>query len=252
MSELLDAIETLRGADAALTAAGPAPFPLPVAGLEAVVAGGFLGVERTDWVFPGLRERVGAVLRGCPVERLVDGHAGARPYRVGPVSASPAARLLHACGVAMARPDEAVLCFIGEGSASYGALHEALNLAALRGLRVIFLASRWPLGEDAPLGPQLAGSLVEIARAHGVEADTVEGEDALDVREAVAAARARSGPSLIEAFLHPGADPTAATRAGELSLMNLTELRALARDAGLRGYTKLKKPELIAALRDNA
>lgn len=208
MVSLRQALAEVREAAGALDRLGPVPFPLPLSGLEAVVVGGFLGMERSDWVLPGLRERVGAVLRGCPVERLVDGHAGARPWRVAPVSASPAARLLHACGLAMAGSSP-VLVFCGEGSASYGAFHEALNLAALRQLPVVFLASVWHPDRDAPYAAQVAGSLAAKALALGVRARSVDGGLVTEVLSAVADARAHGGPSLVEARLQRGEDPVA-------------------------------------------
>lgn len=188
------------------------PVPLPLTGLEAVVAGGFLGVESKDWVVPGLRERAGAVLRNCPVERLVDAGSGARPYRVTPVTEHPAARMLHACGVAMAlrETDTAVLCFIGQGSASYGAFHEALNLAALHRLRVIFLCHAWELTHpESPLAPQVAGSLSAHALAYGIRPHTLDGGLITQVLSAVTDARAHLGPSFLEARLTRGEDPLA-------------------------------------------
>ncbi|MCB9761044.1 MAG: hypothetical protein H6739_14490 [Alphaproteobacteria bacterium] len=202
------ALRQLREADAWLAEQGPRPFPLPIQGLEAVIVGGYLGIESRDWVVPGLRERTGAVLRGCPKERLVDGFAGARPYRITPITADPAARMLHACGLAMADPDRAVLCFIGQGSASCGAFHEALNLAALHRLHVIFLARTWNLDlPEAPLARQVAGSLSAKALAFGVHARTVDGGLVTEVLSAVADAKAHGGPQFIEARLVRGEDP---------------------------------------------
>ena len=88
MSQLTADLTALAEADAAL-AGGSTPFVLPVAGLEAVVIGAVRGLSRADWWVPGLRERVGAVLRGVSVERLRDGFAGARPYHVAPSSPAP-------------------------------------------------------------------------------------------------------------------------------------------------------------------
>lgn len=202
------ALYSLRDAEAWLAEREPRPLHLPIRGLEAVIAGGFLGVESLDWVVPGLRERVGAVLRRCPPERLLDGFAGARPYRVAPITADPAARMLHACGLARANPDAAVLCFIGQGSASCGAFHEALNLAALQRLRVIFLAHTWNLDlDESPLAPQVAGTLASKALAYGVAARSVDGGLVTEVLSAVADARAHGGPHLIEARLIRGDDP---------------------------------------------
>ena len=51
----LDAdLDTLRRADEQLNASSPAPFPLPVTGLEAVVAGAVRGLRSGDWWVPGL------------------------------------------------------------------------------------------------------------------------------------------------------------------------------------------------------
>ncbi len=207
-----DALSLIRETDQALQAARTLPLPVPAQGLEAVIAGGFLGIEKTDWVIPGLRERLGVVLRGCPTERLVDGHAGARPWRVAPVTTSPAARMLHACGLAMANPKDAVLCFLGEGSASCGAFHESLNFAALHHLRVIFLAHAWQRGQDAPYAEQLSGTLSHHALAFGIQARKVDGGLLSEVLSAVSNARAAGGPRFIEAHLTPGEDPLERTR----------------------------------------
>ena len=187
----------LAAAEAALAALEPRPLPLPLGRLAGVVAGGFEGMARRDWVVAGPRERVGAVLRGCPVERLVDPQAGARPYKLAPVSLAPGSRARHAVG--LARGEGApVLCFLGRASAASGALHEALNLAALTGAPVIFLVATVVLPEGAPVSPQLAASLTTLAEAHGLAAMRVGG-DAEAVREAVAAARESGRPTLIEA-----------------------------------------------------
>ena len=201
------ALEQVRAADVELASTDPIPFALPARGLEAVITGGFLGMERSDWIFPGLRERTGAVLRGCPIERLRDGHAGARPYRVAPVTTSAGARMLHACGLAAADKGS-VLCFIGQGSAATGSFHEALNLAALRSLPVVFLCHAWDLSApDSPLPPQVAGSLSAKAIAFGIQARTVDGGLITEVLSAVSEARAQGGPAFIEARLTRGDDP---------------------------------------------
>ena len=195
--------EQILEASALLNAQEPTPFPLPVKGLESLIAGGFLGVEKTDWVFPGLRERVGAVLRNCPVERLVNGHEGARPYRVAPVSTSASTRLLQACGIAMAgEPSETVLCFIGQGAAATGPFYEALNLAALHNLNVIILAHQFDLGgKNAPISQQVAGGLAAKAESFGIATSILDGRDFDAVQAAVSSARKAGGPHFIEASL---------------------------------------------------
>jgi pyruvate dehydrogenase E1 component alpha subunit len=198
-------IRTLRDADAALAAASPVPFPLPVAGLEAVIAGSLAALSRADWWVPGLRERVGAVLRDLPVDRVADGFRGARPYKVAPPTAAPALRALHAVGLAQATGKPA-LVHLGIGSVSDGAFAEALNLAALTGAPVVFVVAVYPLDDQAPVGPQSMASPSALAKAHGIATTTVDGSRAHKVRAAVDKALKKGQPHLIEASLHPGAD----------------------------------------------
>ncbi|TNE88229.1 MAG: hypothetical protein EP330_15520 [Deltaproteobacteria bacterium] len=210
MSEAVEALERIQAADAQLADQAVTPFPLPIAGLEAVVAGAVLGLERGDWWVPGMRERAGAVLRDVPLTRLVDGLAGARPYKVAPPTPSPALRALHAVGLALA--GNKVLVHLGIGSTADGAFHEALNLAVLRQADVIFLVAVHPLDADAPVGPQLATDPAVLGRAFGIATHDVDGNSVIAVREAVTKAREAGGPQLIVARLEPGADLMALAR----------------------------------------
>ena len=194
MTELL----TLARAEAALSALGPLPYPLPLGRLAPVVAGAVSGMAKGDFIVAGPRERVGAALRGCPVERLVDPALGARPSKLAPVSGSPGARALHAVGLALGS-ERPVLCFLGLASGATGATHEALNAAALTGAPVVFLHVAQPLAEGAPVGRQTAGEVGAIAAAFGVEAQALslatsdpDAAQAEAVRDAVAQARQRA------------------------------------------------------------
>ena len=189
MSPASPSLAALGAAEAALAPLVPASAQLPLGPLAPVIAGVFTGLSRGDWVFAGPRARVGAVLRGCPVERLAGAATGARPYKLAPVSWSPGARALQAVGAALAE-DAFVACILGDASAASGAFAEALNAAALTGARVLFIA---PLhrfaGPDAPVGPQSAAGPLALARAFGLDAvEAAPTEDA--VRDAVAALRA--------------------------------------------------------------
>ena len=191
---------SLVGHDAAFAALNPAPFHLPVRGLDAVVEGAIAGLRRGDWWVPGLRERVGAALRDVPLTKLVDPAMGARQYKVAP--AEPTAnRALYAVGLAMASPDCATLVHLGIASTAAGAFHEALNVAALRRPNVIFLVAVDPLGPGAPLPKQLATTPSRLAEAFGIPTTTVNGRSQEAVRDAVIAARTAGGPHLIQADL---------------------------------------------------
>ena len=209
MIAFVDAIEKVQAADRELNASDPAPFPLPIIGLEAVVVGAILALQDGDWWLPGLRERVGAVLRDAPIERLRDGHAGAKPYRIAPPNTSPALRALYAVGLGL---DGFAAVHLGIGSAADGAFHEALNLAALRKSHVCFVVAVHPLTGEAPLGPQLAAEPAALAKAFGIDSVVVDGNDVAAVHAAVSEAREAAAPRLIEARLTPGQDLLERTR----------------------------------------
>jgi pyruvate dehydrogenase E1 component alpha subunit len=180
-------MSVLAEAEARLQALGPVPFALPLGRLAPVVEGAFTGMKKSDWVVPGPRERIGAVLRGCSPERLVHAHAGAKPYKVAPATSAPGARALHAVGLALA-DGAPVLCFLGMASAASGSFAEALNVAALSGARVIFLVTVQTLDDAAPVGRQLAAGPAALAEAFGIATARIPG-DLESVRAAVSNAR---------------------------------------------------------------
>ena len=113
-----------------------------------------------------------------------------------------------AVGAALAQKllgtDRVVLCFFGDGASNEGTFHEALNMASTWDLPVVFVAENNQYGMSVPWAK--VTKLPDIAAracAYGIPGETVDGMDALVVREAVlkAADRARrgEGPTLIEA-----------------------------------------------------
>jgi pyruvate dehydrogenase E1 component alpha subunit len=203
-----EAVRAVREADEQLNAGAPRPFALPVGDLAPIVAGAVSALGKGDWWVPGLRERTGAVLRGVPIERLADGFAGARPYKVAAPGGSPALRALVAVGLAEADHERAALVHLGIGSAADGAFHEALNLAALLRPTVLFVVAVHPLDGDAPLGRQLAADVEELAAAFGIPTTSVDASSAKAVHAAVKAARKAGGPHLIAARLSSRVEET--------------------------------------------
>ncbi len=97
-----------------------------------------------------------------------------------------------------------VVAFFGEGASGTGIAHEAMNMAALWNLGIVFFCESNRYAELSPYDthvsvPDVAGR----AAAYGFTGVVVDGEDVMAVHAAVAeaAARARAGggPSLIEA-----------------------------------------------------
>lgn len=96
-----------------------------------------------------------------------------------------------------------VFCFFGEGASNQGSFHEALNLAAINHLAVLFICENnlWAL--SAPFKEMTAGgSVANRAATYGMPGQKVDGNDIEAVFQAVSAAAARAakgaGPSLVE------------------------------------------------------
>jgi len=94
-------------------------------------------------------------------------------------------------------------CFFGDGASNQGALMETLNIASLWQLPVIFVCENNGFSEFTPAAQVTSGRIADRARAFGVPAADVDGNDVTEVwraaGEAVARARAGGGPSFIEA-----------------------------------------------------
>jgi pyruvate/2-oxoglutarate/acetoin dehydrogenase E1 component/TPP-dependent pyruvate/acetoin dehydrogenase alpha subunit len=128
-----------------------------------------------------------------------------------------------AVGAALAQKllgtDRVVLCFFGDGASNEGTFHEALNMASLWNLPVVFVAENNMYGMSVPWAKvSKRQNIADRAVAYDIPGQVVDGMDVLAVRGAVvqAAERARrgDGPSLIEAktyryYGHSHSDPRA-------------------------------------------
>jgi TPP-dependent pyruvate/acetoin dehydrogenase alpha subunit len=96
-----------------------------------------------------------------------------------------------------------VAVFMGDGAANQGVFHEALNMAALWKLPVIYLCENNRYAMSMPFDRAFATpTIAERVQAFGVPARKIDGNDVLEVvravREAADRARMGSGPSFIE------------------------------------------------------
>jgi pyruvate dehydrogenase E1 component alpha subunit len=95
------------------------------------------------------------------------------------------------------------LCFFGDGASNQGTFHEALNLAAIWDLPVVYVCENNCYGELTAASYAISVDNVSTrAAGYGIPGVTVDGQDVLAVYDAVheAADRARAGkgPSLVE------------------------------------------------------
>jgi acetoin:2,6-dichlorophenolindophenol oxidoreductase subunit alpha len=140
------------------------------------------------------------------------------------------AHLPIATGVAFAAryrgTGDVTLCFFGDGATNIGAFHEALNLASIWRLPVLFVCENNLYGEYSPLASTTPVTrLADRADAYAMGKAVVDGNDVLAVRGVVGAAatraRAGEGPTLIEALTyrhkgHSRSDPATYRPPGEL------------------------------------
>lgn len=99
--------------------------------------------------------------------------------------------------------DQVCACFFGEAAANIGAFHEALNMASLWGLPVVFLCENNGYGMGTAVAR--ASAVVDLSRkgtAYGMVAEAVDGQSVLAVRQAmdraVVRARTEMQPTLLE------------------------------------------------------
>jgi pyruvate dehydrogenase E1 component alpha subunit len=123
---------------------------------------------------------------------------------------------------------QVTVCFLGDGATNIGAFHEALNLAAVWGLPVVFICENNQYMEYTPISSVTAvpRPAADRAPSYGLESVVVDGNDVEAVyfcaRDAITAAREGGGPALIEALTyrhggHSRADPGKYRPAGEVS-----------------------------------
>ena len=234
----------------------------PIKGQEASQIGSVFALRREDWMVPSFRETAAMVWRGWPIEKLLRFYAGyveagapAADQHDLPVTIPVATQLPHAVGLAYAAQyrgdDLVVMVFFGDGATSEGDFHEALNLAGVWQVPVVFVCQNNQWAISVPLKKQThSRTIAQKALAYGLPGIQVDGNDVLAVhvaaREAVERARRGGGPTLIECVtyrlgVHTTADDPSKYRSEE-------EVRAWERkDPLTRFRAYLEGRQLLAA-----
>ncbi|PYQ45430.1 MAG: dehydrogenase [Acidobacteria bacterium] len=192
-------------------------------GQEAIAVGVTFALEADDWILPMHRNLGVFTTRGVDLGRLFrqlfskDGgftkgrdrtfHFGLLDKRIVGMISYLGATVPVADGLALAaqlRGERRVAAtFSGDGGTSEGDFHEAVNLAAVWKLPVLFVIENNQYGLSTPVSEQYAcADLADRGIGYGIPGVVVDGNDVLAVTEAVgrAAARARrgEGPTLLE------------------------------------------------------
>jgi len=192
-------------------------------GQEAVNVAAGLVSRPEDWVFPGLREQLVALVRGFSLDayahsifaddrdtargRQMPCHPTARAVNYVSMSSVVGTQISQAVGAAYAlraRKDPgAVLAFFGDGATSTNDFHAGLNFAAVFRLPVVFVCANNQWAISVPVERQTAAAtLAGKAAAYGLPGRRVDGTDFVAayraLSEALDSGRAGQGPSLLE------------------------------------------------------
>ncbi|KQW14130.1 thiamine pyrophosphate-dependent dehydrogenase E1 component subunit alpha [Streptomyces sp. Root369] len=208
------------------------------AGHEAIAVGASAALRDDDYVFATYRGHHHAMARGATPEEclaeLMSRATGLCKAKGGSMHLTKAdanmlgsyaivgAHLPMAVGAAWSArlrgTGQLAVAFFGDGATNIGSFHEALNLAAVWKLPVLFVCENNQYMEYTPIADVTAvpRPAADRAPAYGIPGEVVDGNDVVSVQEAVARlarrARAGDGPAVLEAetyrhFGHSRADP---------------------------------------------
>lgn len=198
----------------------------PINGQEAISTAIGHAMHKEDVLVPYYRDYAAQLQRGVKMSEILSYWGGDErgscfqncPEDL-PICVPIASQCLHAAGIAFAfqyrkEPRVAVVC-LGDGGTSEGDFYEALNVAGIWNLPVVFIVNNNQWAISVPLSAQSAcQTLAQKAVAGGFEGRQVDGNDVIACREvigyAIEKARQGQGPTLVEAKTYRLCDHTTA------------------------------------------
>jgi 2-oxoisovalerate dehydrogenase E1 component len=179
-------------------------------GQEAIAVGATLALQQDEWIMP-LHRNLGVFTgRKMPLSKLFmqwqgnkEGyskgrersfHFGSKEHFVCGMISHLGPQLAIADGVSLAyklKGEQKVsLAFTGDGGTSEGDFHEALNVAAVWDLPVIFLIENNGYGLSTPTNEQYrCTNLVDKAKGYGMEGIQIDGNNILEVYDTIKGVR---------------------------------------------------------------
>lgn len=179
-------------------------------GQEAIAVGATLALQEDEWIMPLHRNLGVFTTRNMPLNKLFmqwqgaqEGyskgrersfHFGNRDHHICGMISHLGPQLAIADGVALAhklkKENKVSLAFTGEGGTSEGDFHEALNVAAVWDLPVIFVIENNGYGLSTPVSEQYRCiSLTDKAKGYGMEGVQIDGNNILAVYDTIKGVR---------------------------------------------------------------
>lgn len=179
-------------------------------GQEAISVGATLALEEDEWIMPLHRNLGVFTSRKMPLHKLFrqwqgaqngyskarerSFHFGNREHHICGMISHLGPQLAIADGVALAhklrKENKVSLAFTGDGGTSEGDFHEALNVAAVWGLPVIFVIENNGYGLSTPVNEQYrCAQLADRAKGYGMEGITIDGNNVLSVYDTLKGVR---------------------------------------------------------------
>jgi 2-oxoisovalerate dehydrogenase E1 component len=179
-------------------------------GQEAIAVGATLALQSDEWIMPLHRNLGVFTTRQMPLHKLFlqwqgtqqgyskarerSFHFGSREHHICGMISHLGPQLALAEGAALAAKlaskQKVALAFTGDGGTSEGDFHEALNVAAVWDLPVIFLIENNGYGLSTPVNEQYrCESLVDKAKGYGMEGIRIDGNNLLTVYDTIKGVR---------------------------------------------------------------
>ena len=221
-------------------------------GQEAIAVGATLALQEDEWIMPLHRNLGVFTTRNMPLHKLFmqwqgakEGyskgrersfHFGNKEHHICGMISHLGPQLAIADGVALAhklrKENKVSLAFTGEGGTSEGDFHEALNVAAVWDLPVIFIIENNGYGLSTPVNEQYRCiSLVDKAKGYGMEGVMIDGNNILNVYDTIKGVRdfciKNQKPYLIECmtFRMRGHEEASGTKYVPPELFKIWELK---------------------------